>query len=342
MSFKRIYELTIGKPLIVRDASSENVGTNLAKYLYSQSGVLADGSFVEKVDLDEYVTQANANGRILTNNHITFNISKSTKPPNKGTITVFNMSEEVSNYLAANQSNNIVILLKAGYEDTSLETIFKGTLSAFEEDFSTETKKTKLMVSDGGVNLREGNTLRSWPTGTPVDTIVETLLDDIGLPKAQGGIAKLGASVKAEAPVYMTGSIFAGIRRLAEEHKMVFSIQDGSAYWMPPEARSEVVAYSLNEFSGMIGSPQPINKSGAAKQGDVKNKQTSLRVTCTLNGAIKPESTIYVKSINYDTALKVTKVTHTGAFEGSSWNTVIEGDIVDAIVLPASQFGGNR
>ena len=123
---------------------------------------------------------------------------------------------------------------------------------------------------------------------------------------------------------------------------MVFSVQDGSSYWMPPEARSEVIAYSLNVDTGLKGSPQPINKSGNTKQGDVKTKQTSVRVVSTLNGAIKPESTIYLKSNQYDTALKVTKVTHKGSYEGNDWDTIIEGDIVDAVVNPTVVFGGNR
>jgi len=326
----------------VSDTNREFEGSGVYNNLYKQSGVIADGAFIQKVDLDDYVDPTVNKSRVFTNNQITFNIAKSLKPPNKGVITVFNISKELSNYLAENQANDIVVQLKAGYEDTNLETLFKGTLTFFEEDFSSETKKTKLHVTDGGVNIKEGNTLRAWPTGTPVDSIVESLLDDIGLPKAQGGIAKLGADVTVESPLYLTGSIMRGIQRLAEEYKFVFSVQDGASFWMPPEARSEVVAFNINSETGLKGSPQPINKAASSKQGDVKVRQTSLRVKTLLNGVINPESTVYVKSEFYDNAIKVTKVTHTGSYEGGNWETLIEGDIVDAVVNQTAVFGGNR
>ena len=153
MSFKKIYELTIGKPLIVSSLNRENLGVGALNLLAQQEGVLADGSFVEKVDLDDYVSANENVTRILSNNQITFNIDKSTKPPNNATVTIYNMSEELSGYLASNQSNNIVVLLKAGYADTTLDTLFKGTLTFFEESFTTENKVTKLRLSDGGVNL---------------------------------------------------------------------------------------------------------------------------------------------------------------------------------------------
>ena len=159
---------------------------------------------------------------------------------------------------------------------------------------------------------------------------------------AQGGIAKLGADVVTESPTYLSGSIMRGIQRLAEEYKFVFSIQDGASYWMPPEARSEITVFNLNSETGLKGSPQPINNSATSKQGDTKLRQTSLRATTLLNGVINPETTVYVKSVAYDTAVKVTKVTHQGSFEGGNWETTMEGDIVDAVVNPTITFGGNR
>lgn len=328
--------------MIVSDTNREFEGSGVYSNLYKQDGVIADGAFIQKVDLDDYLDPFINQGRVFTNNQITFNITKSTKPPNRGSVTIFNLSDNASNYLAENQANNIVVMLKAGYEDTNLETIFKGTLTFFEEDFTSETKKTVLQVTDGGVNMKEGNTLRVWPVGTPVDSIVDSLLDDIGLPKAQGGIAKLGPDVITESPTYFSGSIMRGIQRLAEEYKFVFSIQDGASYWMPPEARSEFTTFSLSTETGLKGSPKPINKSATSKQGDTKLRQTSLRAVTLLNGVINPETTVYIKSLAYDTAVKVTKVTHKGSFEGGSWETVLEGDIVDAVVNPAIVFGGNR
>ena len=71
-----------------------------------------------------------------------------------------------------------------------------------------------------------------------------------------------------------------------------------------------------------------LGSAGACRQCAVKQYQNKedigLVVTCLLNGAIIPETTVYLKSKNLTGFYKAVEVAHTGNFEGdgdSSWTT---------------------
>ena len=71
---------------------------------------------------------------------------------------------------------------------------------------------------------------------------------------------------------------------------------------------------------------QKNKKSKASSKPHVKTaaeikEDAGLVVTTELNGAILPESTIYLKSLKYTGFYKVVYLTHKGDLEGGDWTT---------------------
>lgn len=342
MSLLREYELIFGRPVTVE----ENVIGNNS--VLRNRMIKANGQLINKIDLDEFIeenpsdfyriAELESEGRVGLN--IKFKVEKksSSSNPNQAKITVYNLSDRLASYLYNNQKKNIVILLKAGYRDTGIKTIFKGTVSGVDSTYEGTLRKTTISCTDGGVNLKEANTNRSYRKGTSVNKIIDDLIDDVGVPKNKGAIARLPDSEKIAHNWYYTGPTAQVLKSWGENYDFSFSIQDGSAHWMPIDGRKDQEVVRISPQTGMIGSPSTRNTSGNAKQRNKAKNKDGIKVKCLLNGAILPETTVYIESDQFNTALKVVDVIHTGELEGAMWVTEFIGKVVDYEVIPSIPF----
>lgn len=294
-------------------------------------------SFNENVDAENYVDDGNqrSNAYLITENNISFEVHKDdSDKTNRGYISIINTSDDIVDYLEANINNAVSVIFQAGYSEDSetpdgqIKTIFKGNVERIEDFFDKETRTTKLILGDGSINVREALSSRYYPAGTPVKTVLRDLTKDLGL--SIGNIETIDETKVTRKAYSWMGKSNTIMKELAKELEADYSIQDGQVYIIKYNSLlRQRVAY-LSESSGLIGSPQPLSQTeGKSQVDDVPTKGIS--VTCLLDGAIKPGSTIYVKSRKYDGAYKVTKVTHKGEYEGSQWISQIE-----AIETPGS------
>jgi len=58
-----------------------------------------------------------------------------------------------------------------------------------------------------------------------------------------------------------------------------------------------------------------------------------IRFKCLLDGGLTVGTTVWVKSRNYDSAFKISKVTHNGDYEGNNWVSEVEAVKVDAVIV---------
>ncbi len=296
-----------------------------------------------RLDLDNYVAPGINAAYQIDEHNISFSISKSgeSTSPNNATITINNLSENLANYLYQNQNKSLTLILKAGYEDTVVKEIFRGTISGVTDTRRGNDRITRLSVSDGGFNMKETTTSRVYARGTRIDTIITDLMTDLGLSKDAGAIATFGSSVVTESTYSVYGTPTSELKRLGDRYKTAFSVQDQLINFVPVDARvAEQVAY-VSEDTGLINSPQAINTSGASQQGDSVNNNPSIQFETLLNGDLLPNKTVYLKSNNYDLALKITKVTHTGEYEGTNWKTTVIGTEVPYVLSYSEDFVRN-
>lgn len=308
MLFKRKYQLDFGKAIEVK---RNYVGSEI-----TDIGKLVDST-------------APTNAYRITEHNISFTINKSvTDSPNTGEITVYNMPSSILDYLDSLNGKPVTAILSAGYEDEGMKEIFKGTVESFSYSFNGPDSILSLNLGDGTANMRETVTNRSYPAGTPYKTIVEDVVQDMGLPKA-GGMMNVPEGV-TKSNFYAAGSSCEQLRRIAKITQSDFSVQEGAVCWMPRDKgiRQEVI--KLTAESGLIENIVPLNKSEGKNPNDKTTPQKSVRIKCLLNGALMPNHTVYVESSDgyYKGGYKITSVTHSGTYEGSDWTTTMEADEV--------------
>lgn len=295
------------------------------------------------VNLEKYANTARGEAYEIKDLHIDFSMKKdNSKDPNKGYVTVYNLSDEVVNYLDINQRESLAVLLHAGYNGDE-KLIFSGTVEWVDDNFPAETRETKFILGDGVLNLTTANTARSYRKGTPMNNVLNDLISDLKLPK--GRVIDFGAQTTQHAMAF-TGNASQNLANLASKTGSTFSVQDGAVYWTKQGSRFNNVMFEISEEGGMVGSPtmkQPSTSKKAIKakakaahaDPNAKKKSTSkkkekehdvredvgLTVTTLLNGAILPESTVYLNTRNHKGFYKVAELTHKGSYESGEWTT---------------------
>lgn len=310
--FKRAYKILIGDPYKINFSPTNN-------------------TFSRVQQLEDFYANAEPNGYVITDHQITFTINKgSTANKKTSEITIFNLDERFVGYLVQNQDKKLVISFQAGYEG-DLKQIFKGTIDKVVDDFSDENRKTTLTLGDGVVNLKEAVTLRSYPRNTPVTTIIQDMIDDLGLP--------VGNYIPpVELPPLLTAKTYHGhtstlLQRWALYTDSRFSVQNGAVYFIPKDAvlDGERSAF-LSADSGLIDTPKPMTKNAGSAEKNSTDPKTGLEVKSLLNGSIIPESSVYIQSGDIDGAYKVLKVTYKGDYEGNSWFNEMEVVKTDKVI----------
>lgn len=307
------YKLRFGTPL------------NLTKVLNESS------SFTQPLDLDKNVQSSKDknNAYELTTHQISFTINKdSGKDPNKAEIKIYNLDDNLVNYASNNVNNTLAVVFEAGYVG-ELKTIFKGTVAKVIDKWNGNTRETTLKCTDGGVNIKEAVTSRSYPAGTPVKNVVKDLAADLGT--TIGAIEIDTDQTTFNSPISFMGSTSNQLAHLADSINHNYSIQDGAVYITPRSKKLPQQSAYLSDGTGLKSGPEPLTQ-GEKKNKKNKNPTDGFSLVCQLDGAILPESTIYVKARGYDGAFKVTKVTHTGNFEGNDWTTRVTAIKIDASI----------
>ncbi|MGL5281415.1 MAG: hypothetical protein ACRC8W_06565 [Plesiomonas shigelloides] len=311
-AMERTYTLVIGRPVIIGE---------------------------KPVNIEKFANTSKGDAYEIKDLHIDFNIKKdNSKEPNKGYVTVFNLSDEVVNYLSVNQRESLAVMLHAGYNGDE-KLIFSGTVEYVEDNFPQETRETKFILGDGTLNLTTATTARSYRKGTPLNSVLNDLIADLKLPK--GRVIDFGNQT-LQTSMAFTGTASQNLANLAKNTGSTFSVQDGAVYWTREGSRFNNVMFEISEEGGMVGTPTPKQPSSSKKLIRAKAKEKAgekpkapskkqkehdikedvgMTVSTLLNGAILPESTVYLNTRYHKGFYKVAELTHRGGYETGEWVT---------------------
>lgn len=311
-AMERTYTLVIGRPVIIGE---------------------------KPVNIEKFANTSKGDAYEIKDLHIDFNIKKdNSKEPNKGYVTVFNLSDEVVNYLSVNQRESLAVMLHAGYNGDE-KLIFSGTVEYVEDNFPQETRETKFILGDGTLNLTTATTARSYRKGTSLNSVLNDLITDLKLPK--GRIIDFGNQT-LQTSMAFTGTASQNLANLAKNTGSTFSVQDGAVYWTREGSRFNNVMFEISEEGGMVGTPTPKQPSSSKKLIKAKAKEKAgekpkapskkqkehdikedvgMTVSTLLNGAILPESTVYLNTRYHKGFYKVAELTHRGGYETGEWVT---------------------
>lgn len=305
----RTYELILGKPITINNIS----------------------------EFDKVINDSKENAYRITDLQIEFEINKdNTHKTNMGSITITNLSDDIVNYINQNAGNKLAVMLKAGYNGDNY-IIFQGEVSFFEDNWTGDlnTRQTKLTLSDGETALLTAMTSRSYKTGTLLNRVLDDLISDLNLPR--GRIIHYDSSEKLSFSKSFSGTASENLRNLADSTGRTFSVQDGAVYFTVQGKALKQNVFEISEDSGLIGIPtvramsakqiyEIEQKQEKTKKLEVKKKlqnkeDVGLTVSCLMNGAIIPETTVYLKSKYVTGFYKAVEVSHHGSYEGDSWTT---------------------
>ena len=290
-----------------------------------------NSAFKSTVDLDTKLgttEKSSSNLYLLQDHQITFSIKKdNNKDPNQAEIVVYNLSDDTVNYINRGIRNNLAVALAVGYEGEELVMVFKGTIQWVSDTFDSVDRKTTLHCSDGGINIAEARTSRSYPKGTKIKRVVTDLVKDLGT--TEGNIHVDNDQTLSSATA-MCGNTSHYLEHICKSIDHNVSIQDGSVYVTPRSQMSSARSAYISPETGLIGSPEPFHndikptKKVTKSSKKAKKPTDGVKFKCQMNGAILPEKTIWLKSRDYDGPFKVVSVSHNGDKEGKEWVTEVE------------------
>ena len=341
MSFKRQYELLVGKPYTFAEGQSPSFGIGPDLILDPNQRKLSRARLLES-----YFASEDTNSLAIKDHQIQFSIEKAggdSSDGNTAEVTVFNLSDDTVNYLNSNAGDKTFISLKAGYADSGMKTIFRGNLVKVSDKRERPLRKTKLTLSDGGVFVKEQLTSRSYPKGTKLDKVVDDLLVDIDLPRAS--VTKLGDDVVTKHRTVLYGKTSDQLKRVLESRNYAFNIQDSFVYVIAraqekakEEAQSKDQTQSVAVISaqtGMLGSPSFIDDSASmtTREADI-NPPSGVKFRSLLNGSLVPNTYVKIQSRDFNGIYRITKVTHKGDYEGDEWFSDCETEDVSLASKP--------
>ncbi|AFU62736.1 baseplate hub protein [Escherichia phage vB_EcoM_3A1_SA_NWU] len=290
-----------------------------------------NSAFKSTVDLDTKLgttEKSSSNLYLLQDHQITFSIKKdNNKDPNQAEIVVYNLSDDTVNYINRGIRNNLAVALAVGYEGEELVMVFKGTIQWVSDTFDSVDRKTTLHCLDGGINIAEARTSRSYPKGTKIKRVVTDLVKDLGT--TEGNIHVDNDQTLSSATA-MCGNTSHYLEHICKSIDHNVSIQDGSVYVTPRSQMSSARSAYISPETGLIGSPEPFHndikptKKVTKSSKKAKKPTDGVKFKCQMNGAILPEKTIWLKSRDYDGPFKVVSVSHNGDKEGKEWVTEVE------------------
>lgn len=276
------------------------------------------------INIQESVDKSENNAyQVKDSLQIEFEVVKdNTDKPNKAYVTVYNLPDTIVQYLKDNLDNSLGGILEAGQDGVNVQ-VFAGSVEYVEDSWDRHTRKTKFIFGDAKQNLAYAQTNRSYRAGTSANKIISDLVSDMKLPV--GRIANVYGSIQSARA--FSGKCSDSLSKFCKEFGANFSVQDGASYVTVTGRRFEQFVYEISEETGMIGSPSPkqpyMSKVAKAAQ-DATKEDVGVEVKTQLIGAIIPESTIYLKSREYQGFYKVVKVTHNGSYEGGDWMSTLQ------------------
>lgn len=232
------------------------------------------------------------------------------KRGSKLSLTLTNLSGTSLSFL---EEPGTFIILSAGYNGNN-RLLFSGEIArrGVESDKQGETRTTTIEASSGEIVLVTTRFDRSFNEGATLTDVISAIASDLGV-----GV-RLNQFPNASRTTFGTGFAFFGMARDALDEVVgrlgaKWSLQDGSLIILRGDQTLAETAPLLSPRSGLIGSPTH-TKDGVGGEAQ-------------LDGRIAPGKEIVIESAGVNGIYKITEVTHSGEYRGSSWRTSFKGKL---------------
>jgi hypothetical protein len=273
-------------------------------------------AFGRKVEVT--VGPKDGEGFIIDGLKIAFTIEKTDSPdPNTSKIQIYNLSKETS--AKATVSGNH-ITLKAGYEDEKVTAIFFGDVLKGQRKKSGNDYITELEVFDGRAAVMAGYVSVSYAKDVEVATVVENLLDAIGLPYK--GQENIPSGEKYSGGFCYMGMAIDGLRDVLNKYGLTYTVQNEMLYILKPGEGADNIGLKLTPETGLLTTPEQVSdKTGEGdEEAEASNKW---KFTTMLFPELMPGAVCKVESSTLNAEVCIEKA----VFSGDNWTGDFKIDI---------------
>lgn len=267
----------------------------------------------------------------VENLRVTFRVDKKLETGKEGsnscTVTIYNLSKDSRNYITAKDS---VLILKAGYEESGLEVLYKGDIDLVSHTHEVPNVVTTIECQDVGVLSTQLSL--SFKSGTSAKSILNQVT------QLMGAAVDSGSGLTAIADqIFNQGFSFNGVsqdalNKLCGKLNVQWSLQNGQLKFLTPSTTDNKSAIVLNTETGLIDSPkkeiQKVDKESIKNLNlsdtpeGVEKPITNIR--SLLYPKLEPGGIVKVESLEYNTFYRIISVKHEGDLFSQQWESTLE------------------
>lgn len=263
-------------------------------------------------------------GRLLEGVRISFEIEMTdNRTTNTAKIDVYNLSQETIGLL---EQKDASCILKIGYDDEELSTLFIGNIVEFEHDFTGSDVITKISCKDGYIPLTAKKLSLSFAADSTTKQIIDKIVAELNLTK--------GDYSEIPSYVYKQGFSFIGspgkalelvLSRIGYEWTIVNNVLVISK---ENESNNTTIMQFLSPSTGLLDKPKRFKdrqirviKTSATK----KNKLLDgWKIKSLIIPSIQPKSLISVESEELEGIFLVKAVKFSGDTHDNTWYAEID------------------
>ena len=201
----------------------------------------------------------------------------------------------------------IPVQIDAGYVGHT-STIFAGFMRSAQSVTDGPDVVTELNTGDGDVALELQRISKGFQAGSTPSQVVGALLDAMGI--GQGNLAAV-ASVFAEWSAFLGGTVIKGnpaclLADICASVGVEFSIQNGTAQFLPIGKPLAGPAYLLSSGTGLVGTPT-VDTTGLCS------------FTSFILPGLLPGAPVQIQSVFVSGLFRIVSVEFTGNTRGNEW-----------------------
>lgn len=316
------YELLFGQPVSFYSRTTEQPN-------FSSQTPLTSNGLLQTLDpqVVPIITDTkDAKGLRLTEHQITFQVVKSKESGKQTTITVYNISDRVRQYLEMKAGTAPAIVLYGGYEtDNDLPLLFQGEVHKVKDSFNGHTRITEILCKTGYRNLAEAYTVKSFRGGVKLSTVITGVLQDLRMPVGTMYIPK-ELDIIIDKPTAISSVTRDWLDKTTKGLGLKMFVEDGTVNILPDnfvERDGKFVFEISSENSNLIGSPSLVDDNSGTPEKASTTKE-SIKVTTPLNGSYQIGNMVSLKSRYYTGIYEIEAITHNGDYEGGNWMSELQ------------------
>ena len=263
-------------------------------------------------------------GKLLEGVRISFDIEMNdNRTTNTGNIDIYNLSQETIGLL---EQKDASCILKIGYDDKELSTLFIGNIVEFEHEFTGSDTITKVTCKDGYIPLTEKKLSLSFAADSTSKQIIDKIVSELNLTK--------GDYSKIPSYVYKQGFSFVGspgralelvLSRIGYEWTIVNNVLVISK---ENESNNQTIMQLLSAETGLLDKPKRFKDKQIRIIKTSTTKKNKLldgwKIKSLIIPSIQPKSLIKVESEELNGIFLVKTVRFTGDTHGNSWYAEID------------------